>query len=302
MSKQDRPDSSLIGDHRRQWRDCKYVYPVISRRAGGLSVGVNLNPDKRCTFSCVYCQIDRSVRRGLSMVDVDVLADELELALRAGADGDLWQEERFAKTSADFRRINDIAFSGDGEPTSFKDFDKAVEAAARVKKKLGLGDVKIIVITNSTLLRSEQVSRSLGVLDANNGQFWVKLDAGTEEYFKRVNRPAKSITLEYVVENITSIAQGRGVVIQTLLQKLDGVKPELREIEAYIARIGDIVKAGGRINLIQVHTIARSPSEAMASSIGDDELDELADIIIAGVGSILVETYYGQDVLPQKRS
>ena len=94
----DTAQDSPIRDHRRQWRDCRYVYPVISRRSRGLSIGVNLNPHKRCTFSCVYCQIDRGVDRGLHGVDVDILGAELRQALAACLSGRIWDEPRFAAT------------------------------------------------------------------------------------------------------------------------------------------------------------------------------------------------------------
>jgi hypothetical protein len=67
--------------HERGWADNRYVYAVVSRRSGGLSVGVNLNPDKGCNFDCIYCQVDRTIPPVVRTVDLDRLATELDLVL-----------------------------------------------------------------------------------------------------------------------------------------------------------------------------------------------------------------------------
>lgn len=291
-------DLSAIRDHRRQWRRCLYVYPVISRRARGLSIGVNLNHDKRCNFSCLYCQIDRRIARGPVEVDIARLSDELGQAL-AAAGGELWTERRFADVPAELRRVNDIALSGDGEPTCLPNFDQAVSAAAEVKREFGRDDVKIVVITNGSLLDGPQFQRSLPILDANNGEVWAKLDAGSEEFFRLVNRPSGKITLRRVVDNIAAVAAGRAVVIQSLFFKIDGAAPPQSELDAYCDRLGEILAAGGRIKLIQVHTLARRPQDSSASTMPDGELDAIAEHIRAALGDVPVETYYGADVPPQ---
>jgi wyosine [tRNA(Phe)-imidazoG37] synthetase (radical SAM superfamily) len=293
------PRSQLIRDHRRQWRDCLYVYPVISRRAKGLSVGVNLNPDKSCTFGCLYCQVDRRVSRGLCEVDIPTMRREIELALREAASGRLWQEPRFAATAPALRRINDVAFSGDGEPTCLGDFDRAVAAAAEVKDALGLDDVKLVVITNASRLDSPQFQRALPLLDAHHGEIWAKLDAGTDAYFQRLNRPDPKLALADIVRGITAVARGRPIVIQTLCCKLAGRPPSAQEIQAYCGQLRRILEAGGHIKLVQIHTIARSPADASASTLPDAELDAIARAVRASIAPIPVETYPGADVPPQ---
>ena len=288
----------MTRDHRRQWRSCLYVYPVIARRSKGLSIGVNLNPDKRCTFSCVYCQIDRRAARELHTVDLAVLRDELCLAMEEAITGRLWEEKRFAPTPPELRRINDIAFSGDGEPTCLGEFHQAVRIAAEVKRKFGRGEVKIVVITNATQLQSPQVRRALPVLDANNGEIWAKLDAGTEEYFRKINRPNPPVTLASIVRNIVAVARDSPVVIQTLLFKTDGRPPPPEELDAYCARLREILDAGGKIKLVQLHTIARPPAEGSAIALGDGELDALADRIRASLPELNVEAYYGTPYQP----
>jgi len=293
-------DLPVIRDHRRQWRRCLYVYPVISRRAKGLSIGVNLNPDKRCNFDCLYCQIDRRVKRNLEEVDIPRLTDELREALSA-AGRELWSERRFIGVPSELHRVNDIAFSGDGEPTALPDFDSAVAAAAEVKRELHRDDVKIVVITNASLLDSPQFLRALPILDANNGEIWAKLDAGTEEAFRKINRPQIDISLSDIVNKISAVAADRPVVIQSLLFRIDGTAPDEAELNAYCERLHEIIARGGKIKLIQVHTIARAPQDGSASAIPDAQLDTIAEKIRSAMWEIPLETYYGTDAAPQQR-
>jgi len=288
-----------IFDHRRQWRDCRYVYPVLSRRSQGLSIGVNLNLNKACNFACLYCQIDRRVSRKDHDVDLDVLAGELRLALEEALDGRLWEEPRFARVAAELRRINDIAFSGDGEPTCLENFDQAVQVAADVRLHLRAEQVKIVVLTNATQLGSPQFDRALPILHAHNGEIWAKLDAGTQAYFLTVNRPRPVVSLDQIVWNITRISLDRPVVIQSLFFKIDGVPPPPEELEAYCGRLKDILAGGGKIKLVQAHTIARSPASASASALADAELDAIADQVRRRV-NVPIEVYYGLDVGPQE--
>ena len=296
---EDEPDPRQIRDHRRQWRRCRYVYPVISRRSRGLSIGVNLNPDKRCNFACVYCQIDRRRLRGLTHVDLAVLRSELRFALLEATAGSLWEEDRFADTPEPLRRINDIAFSGDGEPTCLPNFDEAVEVAAMAKDEFGRDDVKLVVITNASRMNEPQFRRALPTLDKHNGEIWAKLDAGTDAFFQRVNRPYPVVTLRHVLENIRMIARGRPIVIQSLFLRLEGTPPPPREIDAYAKHLREIVESGGKIKLVQIHTIARPPASATAAALSDEELDALAEKVRSAVPDVPVETYYGADVPPQ---
>jgi wyosine [tRNA(Phe)-imidazoG37] synthetase (radical SAM superfamily) len=295
MSRKDDPSSRIVRDHRRQWRDCLYVYPVISRRSKGLSIGVNLNPRKDCTYACLYCQIDRSAVRELQGVDIDVLEKELRLAMDEARSGRLWEEARFAETPPAMRRINDIAFSGDGEPTCLPNFDEAVAAAAKVRLESKSPDVKLVVITNATQFLCPQFQRALPMLDANGGEIWAKLDAGTEDYFQRVNRPHPKIPLRQILENIRDVARGREIVIQTLFFRIDGEAPPPQEIDAYCRRLKDILDAGGRFKLVQVHTIARIPAYRGSAAMTKSELDAIAEKIRHCVGSVPVEVFPGAE-------
>ncbi|MHC4997174.1 MAG: radical SAM protein, partial [Planctomycetota bacterium] len=107
------PLDRLFASHPRLWQDFQYVYPVLSRRSGGLSIGVNLNIDKVCNFHCVYCQVDTHVPPPRTDVDLDQLAEELDWLCGFAASGALWEVAPFDAAPEHLRRVNDIAFSGD---------------------------------------------------------------------------------------------------------------------------------------------------------------------------------------------
>ncbi|MCA9206784.1 MAG: radical SAM protein, partial [Planctomycetales bacterium] len=127
--------------HERSFETNRFVYPVLSRRSGGISIGVNLNPDKVCNFDCVYCQVDRTSASETRFVELDQLFDELDHMLAFVGSGQLFETPKFAATPESLRRLNDIAFSGDGEPTTFRNFDEIIASAAELKRRHGLGDV-----------------------------------------------------------------------------------------------------------------------------------------------------------------
>lgn len=283
------PLSTFFADHDRSWRDNLYVYPVISRRSGGLSIGVNLNPDKACNFDCVYCQVDRSVPPIVRTVDPQRLRAELEATVRAAMSGELFSDPYFQKVPAAYQRINDIAFSGDGEPTTSPVFGEAVQAAADIRHKFSLPDLKLVLITDAAYLKKPAVQAALAVMDANNGEIWAKLDAGTEEYYQLINRP--NVPLQVVLENILDAARSRPIVIQSLWMNVYGEPPPHDEVDAFAQRLSDIVRDGGEIRLVQIYTIARRTTEPFVAPLDQNALAEIADRVRARVP--LPITIYG---------
>jgi wyosine [tRNA(Phe)-imidazoG37] synthetase (radical SAM superfamily) len=277
-------------DHRRTFSENRYVYAVVSRRSKGVSIGLNLNPDKVCNFDCVYCQVDRTTPGLERDVDVPRLLAELEGMLDLVLTGDLFTVERFAQTPPALRRLNDIAFSGDGEPTTCPEFPQLINAVVDIKRQRGLADVKIVLITNATMFHRPAVREALAVLAANGGEIWAKLDAGTEGYYHRVERT--TIPLARVLDNIRSVAQTQPVVIQSLFMKLDGEGPSSAEQEAFCQRLNEITRAGGRITLVQVYTVARRPAETFVTPLANDEVDALAALVRERTG-LAVEAFYG---------
>jgi wyosine [tRNA(Phe)-imidazoG37] synthetase (radical SAM superfamily) len=205
------------------------------------------------------------------------LADELEAMAEAVLSGRLFDGPQFRETPAALRRWNDIALSGDGEPTSSGSFEEVVRLCAQVRRHHKLDAVKLVLITNASLLHLPHVRRGLAILDANGGEIWAKLDAGTEDYFRLVNRSAAD--WRRILDNLRAAAQARPIVIQSLFLQIHGRPPPPAEIAAYGDRIEEILAAGGQIKLVQVHTIARQPSEAWASALSESELERIAQAV-----------------------
>ena len=279
-----------FASHPRHWRENLYVYPVMSRRSRGLSIGVNLNPDTACNFDCVYCQVDRTGTPRVREVDPVRLRDELSNMIKWARSGLLFEDDAFSDVPLELRRINDIAFSGDGEPTTCKHFAECVRIAAELKNQAGLDEVKIVLITDACYLTRPDVERGLAIMDRNNGEIWAKLDAGTEAYYQRVNRP--NYPLQHVIDNIIAAARIRPVVIQALFMRLDGVGPDKLEITAFTERLSEIQAAGGKISLVQVYTVSRPPAESFVTALSHGEVDSIVWCIEERT-SIRAEGFYG---------
>ncbi len=280
----------LFTDHSRHWRTNRYVYPVISRRSKGLSIGVNLNPDKACNFDCVYCSVDRSVPSLVREVDLGVVRQELDHLLGLAASGAIWNEAPFDRTPAGLRRLNDVAFSGDGEPTSYPAFGEGCRLAAELIRWHN-APTKIVVITNATLLHRLEVQAALTFLDTVPSQVWAKLDAGTQNYYALIERT--KIPLQRVLDNLRLTGKARPITIQTMFLRYRGKAPGAAEIDAYLGRLRDLVAGGCRIALVQVYTVARSTAEAEATPLSKPEVDAIvAQVCALGLAA---EAYYGPE-------
>lgn len=262
-----------FSDHRRVLWDNRYVYPVVSRRSKGLSIGVNLNPDKVCNFDCPYCQVDRTTPPTVRTVDPAVLASELDALLQLAASGAIWDHAPFDSVAPQLRRINDVAFAGDGEPTTSKHFAESVELVGRLLRKHGLDDVKPIVLTNATLVQRPAVRAALQRIDELGGQVWAKLDAGTEPYFHFVDGTTRSF--DAILRNLATLAAQQPVVLQSMFLRFQGQGPSDAEIQAYWGRVADLV-AVGTVQEVQVYSIARVPANPQLDLLPTEQLERIA--------------------------
>jgi wyosine [tRNA(Phe)-imidazoG37] synthetase (radical SAM superfamily) len=256
--------------HPRGFHDNRYVYAVLSRRSGGISVGINLNPDKRCNFDCIYCQVDRHQMPPPEPVDIPRLSDELSTMLEAAADGSLFAEPRFADLPEAQKKVVDVALSGDGEPSQCTLFDAIAEAVITLT---GPANIPVVLITNASGLDRETVVAGVDRIMAAGGAIWAKLDAGTAEWYEQVC--GDRVPFNRILENLTHTAQRHPITLQTCLFKLTGALPEAAEIDAFADRVNEILDAGGRIAGIQLYTVARPPAEAVVKPIPANTLAEI---------------------------
>ena len=273
-----RSNLAVVQDHSRQFADFTFVYPVISRRARGLSIGINLNPDKVCNFDCVYCEVDRTIPGKVSKVDLNQMRDELKAMIHFVRDGGLAREPKFDELPSFItRNVKDIAFSGDGEPTLIHNFAECVQMVADVKQVEGLAKTRIVLVTDAAGLDKVDVKRGLEIMDHHNGEVWGKLDAGTEAYFNRVNRT--TVQFERILNNLAETARVRPIVIQSLFLKIRGEAMPPAELIAYCDRLNEIVRAGGQIKEVHAYTVARPTPEPFAAKLSSEELNTLTETI-----------------------
>jgi wyosine [tRNA(Phe)-imidazoG37] synthetase (radical SAM superfamily) len=301
---------ALHSDHARLFERNRFVYPVLSRRSGGISIGVNLNPDKVCNFDCIYCQVDRRSQSETRFVETDALLAELRSTLGLVSSGAIYETERFRSVPPQLRRLNDVAFSGDGEPTTYKNFDELMELCAAVKRECELrisdcglrigrsqseirnpkSEIKMVLITNASMFHRPHVQRGLAVLDQSNGEIWAKLEAGTDEYYHLIERTP--IPFKQILNNITAAARVRPLVIQSLFMRVNGEPPTPAELEAFCDRLNEITAAGGKLKLVQIYTIARRPAESYVTPLADETVDNIVALVKLRTGLSAIG-YYG---------
>nr|MCS5630012.1 radical SAM protein [Pirellulaceae bacterium] len=293
--------SSLHSTHDRSFADNRFVYPVLSRRSGGMSIGVNLNPDKICNFDCIYCQVNRTTESETRFVEIQHLLDELQNMLDLVLSGDIYTTECFSAVPEHLRRLNDIAFSGDGEPTTYKNFDDIIGQCAMLKQNISQhytdsnlqqppDPIKMVLITNASMFHREHVERGLKILDQNQGEIWAKLDAGTADYYQLIERTA--IPFQQVLDNLLTTARIRPLVIQSLFMQVNGTPPSDHEIQAYCQRLNDITDNGGSLTSVQIYTIARQPAESYVTPLADEYVDAIVKQVTTQTG-LRVEGFYG---------
>jgi pyruvate-formate lyase-activating enzyme len=219
-----------VTDHSRDAAGLKYVYPVISRRAGGVSIGINLNPNNKCNWRCIYCQVPELGRGNAPKIDVALLDTELTGFLRDIVEGDFLQR----RVPDGARRIADIAISGNGEPTSARAFPEVVECIAEAMAAFELtGKIKLTLITNGSLMGRDYVQRGIAGLSEIGGEIWFKFDRALPESRRFIN--GVNVTNEAIANNLRIATTLCPTWIQTCVFTLDGDPPSDAEREAYIA-------------------------------------------------------------------
>lgn len=220
-----------VTDHNRSYIDMTYVYPVVSRRAGGVSVGINLNPNNACNWHCAYCQVPALVRGASPEIDLELLDRELRSFLAELLHGRFMAEH----VPAEARVIRDIAFSGNGEPTGCAAFAEIVARVVGIRDEAGLAQVPIRLITNGSQVDKPYVQAALKELAAAGGEVWFKLDAGTEADIARIN--GINIRPEAHANRLKLCASLCPTWVQTCMFRWDGEAPMQEFIDSYITML-----------------------------------------------------------------
>ena len=277
------PSKALsINDHSRDSAGMRYVYPVVSRRAGGVSIGINLNPNNACNWRCIYCQVPDLVRGGPPPIDLGLLERELDGFLHWATTGDFMA----TRVSADSRRLVDVAFSGNGEPTSAAEFADAVALVGQVLAGHRLGDaVRVRLITNGSLLDRKSVQLGISRIGTMAGEVWFKLDAGSAAAMARIN--GSRLRPEAVARRLRHCAELAPTWVQTCLFRLDGQPPPERELQAYLDLLAPLTS---KLAGVHLYGLARPSLQPDASRLGRLEQDWMESFALrVGAGGLTVK-------------
>jgi wyosine [tRNA(Phe)-imidazoG37] synthetase (radical SAM superfamily) len=266
-----------VAEHDRDSAGLTYIYPVVSRRAGGVSVGINLNVNDACNWRCIYCQVPGLTRGSPPPVDVGLLERELRQFLEELLHGDFMAR----RVPPESQRFNDIAFSGNGEPTSAREFPDVVDAVGRAMEEFGLiGKIRLVLITNGSLLHHSRVQDGIKKMASLGGEVWFKLDRATEAGIRSVN--STRTTVAKVMRNLRTAADLCPTWVQTCAFALDGNVPSDRELEAYLDSLAQLTREGVPLKGVLLYGVARpshQPESIRISPVPDGWLEALADRI-----------------------
>ena len=288
-------DEALVraqSHHAHQFGTLVHAYPVLSRRAGGISIGVNLNLDKVCNYDCPYCQVDRRIARKRRPSDPVLVQSEVSWLL------DRWEEDRLQRLYPDVEpvhlRLNDVALSGDGESTMDPGFPGVCVALAQLRReRVGQGKAPfhLVLISNATLLDHPTVQAGVLELCRDDGEVWGKLDAGTQEFHDIVN--ASRVKLSRIEENLSWATAHVPLRIQTLFFRYGEIVPSAQELDAWLDRL-DRIRQKGTILSVQLHTVARSTAKVGCHPLPLEWLEALAVRVRERTG-LVVDCFSGVD-------
>jgi len=268
-----------IADHSRDSAGLRYVYPVVSRRAGGVSIGINLNTNNACNWRCIYCQVPDLRRGAPPPVDLELLALELGGFLRDVLQGDFLA----SRVPADARRLNDIALSGNGEPTSAREFEQVIDLIAATRAQSGVpATVKTVLISNGSLMQRSGVQNGLRKLAGLNGEVWFKLDRATDAGMRKVNNTR--VGMAKVRANLAVAAKCCPTWIQTCLFALHGAGPDKVEQDAYLEFLRGCKADGIALQGVLLYGLARQsfqPEAPRLMALAPEHMETFAQRIRA---------------------
>jgi len=264
------PKHLTTTDHNRDVFGMRYVYPVISRRAGGVSIGINLNTNNACNWRCIYCNVPDLSRGMPAPIELDVLEHELRTFLNDVLHGDFMQ----LHVDKTYRQLKDIAFSGNGEPTSAKEFPQVLLLVEKILQDFSLlGSIKLRLITNGSLMDKPAVFDSMRHLASCNGEVWFKVDAGSKEGIARIN----DVTLkpQNHIQRLKACAEVCPTFIQTCMFAFDGAPPSEEYIVDYLVLISQVKHVIKGVHLYGLARLSLQPEASKLSRLPTEWLEAI---------------------------
>lgn len=234
------------------------IYGPVNSRRLGQSLGINLLPTDRkvCSFNCVYCQYGPTRPDGLRAVpksdpgfpSVDEVERDLRMAL------------------AQHSTVNYITFSGNGEACLHPEFPAMVDMVRGVRDDLGL-QAMTAILTNSSSVDLRETRDALLRIESP----FLKLDAGSDTLFRKINRPHPDVSFDRIVEEMISFDHPN-LMMQAIL--FDGQPNNIADdnIEHWAEIIGRI-----RPREVQIYSIDRPVTKTGILPVSEPVLNKIAE-------------------------
>ena len=261
-----------VEEHSRNSAGMTYVYPVVSRRARGVSIGINLNPNNACNWQCVYCQVPGLVRGGPPPLDMALLRNELDIFLNEISSGHFMHEQ----VAPGSQVLQDVAFSGNGEPTTAIEFSQAVDVVMDMLRKHSLlGKIKLRLITNGSQVDKAAVKNGLRKLATGNGEVWFKLDAANVGGLAKIN--GVRISPDAHLRRLRLCADLCPTWVQSCFFMRNGEPPTAMEIDAYITAVEQVADVVAGVHLYGLARLSMQPEANLLGRLPKAWFDLLAD-------------------------
>ena len=266
-------------DHDRNSAGLHYVYPVVSRRAGGVSIGINLNTNNACNWRCIYCQVPDLKLGTAPPVDLALLENELRTFLHELLHGNFMQQ----RVPEDMQRINDIALSGNGEPTSSAEFEKVIDLITLIKNELALPQhIKLVLITNGSLLHRPNVQDGLSKMAKIEGEVWFKLDRASEHGLQAINNT--QLKMDKVRNALITAIDLCPTWLQTCWFAQDGQAPSKQDENDYLDLLSGLLRENILPQGVLLYTLARpslQPEAPRLAALSSEQMESFAEKIRA---------------------
>ncbi len=246
------------------------LYGPVNSRRYGRSLGINLSPRtyKLCSFNCVYCHYGLTNKCTLDVAPYAEDLPSLDTVVR-----------ELTQTLQTPLELDQITFSGNGEPTLHPQFAPLVEAVVELRDRFR-PSARVALLSNATGLRYQKVRRSIGGIDLPV----FKLDAGTPAMFRAMNRPARSVTFAELVEFLCGM---NGIYLQTVFTEGKPCNCSSDELAAYSALLRRI-----RPKEVHVYSIDRPVPQADISLVPPQRLTQIATQLEHETG-VCIRAYCG---------
>ncbi len=224
----------------------KYIFGPVASRRFGMSLGVDLSPDKkRCNFDCIYCELEPA--KPIEFYDNPPNVDEI------------FEEVKKAVDEFDF---DVLTITSNGEPTLYPYLDELIDKLKTLNKKL-------LILSNSSTIDQKNIQNALKKLDIVK----LSLDSVNEKTFKKIDRPSKNISLKNIINGIIEfrkIYKGELIIEILVVKGINDKEDEFEALNEVLAKI--------KPDRVDISTIDRPPAYNV-EGVSIDRLFELAENI-----------------------